>query len=307
MRQERLSNYVQTTLDGGIDASTTTVVVAEGSIFPEEGDFRIIIDAELMLITARTDNSLTVVRGQEGTSGVTHSHAAIIRTILTAGSLKQYWSDFNSLYIPDSTPPKRIFNASGVPISSSSFTWYNQGAATADDLDDGSILLTTPSSVTHNWRGKYVTAPATPWTLTAAFAVQWIQAAGGAGSTPQCGITVENSVDGKMTSLEYLSGSWYAPGIRFANWDSYTSLNSTHFANLAATQSNMLWLRYTDTGTFHWTYASIDGVKWFFLKEVNRTGWLSNGGDRIGFGHNPNGDTSAGLPYKTFLKHWSWS
>ena len=66
-RREEFVNNAQTTLNGAISDSDTSIVVTDGSVFPTHGDFRLLIESELVLCTARSTNTLTVVRAQEGT------------------------------------------------------------------------------------------------------------------------------------------------------------------------------------------------------------------------------------------------
>ena len=306
MRQERYVNNAQTTLNGGINASTTTVVVTDGSVFPTEGDFRIIIDSELMLVMARATNSLTVIRGQEGTTGATHSDTADVRATLTAGALTQYRADFEPHYIPGSTLPKRLFNPSGVPIGQSSFTWYNQSTSTSEDLDDGSILLTTPANASNNWRGKYVTPPATPWIITAAFSMFWMHEGGG--EFPTCGLTVQNSSDSKLITMGLTYRIGFTPRLSIGFWtNTFTGVGSYVVSTSIGTSSDLIWLRYTDDGVDHKQYISVDGINWLFLHSVSRTDWLSNGGDRVGFGHDAWNNNLNAWPHFTYIKHWSWS
>jgi len=306
MRQERHVNDAQTTLNGGIDASTTTIVVTDGSVFPSEGDFRIIIDSELMLVTARATNSLTVVRAYEGTTGVSHLTLADVRAVITAGALDQFWSDFNPMYLPNALP-KRIFSTSGAPIGQSSFTWYNQSTSTSEDLADGSIMLTTPSYAGGAWRGKYVTPPATPWALRVAVSTLWLHTGEGS-DYPQCGITVENSGNGRLITLAYHFRGSYSPGLQISKQNSYSSYNSDYRAlRPLASSGDLIWLRYADDGVNHKQHVSIDGINWSWLNTVSRTNWLSNGGDRVGFGFNSSGNDFLGLDHKTFIKHWDWS
>ena len=82
-RYERFVNNSQTTLDGAINASVTTVTVADanGSGYPLVGDFRILVDSEAMHVTARSGNDLTVVRGVDGTTAASHSDEAPVNVI----------------------------------------------------------------------------------------------------------------------------------------------------------------------------------------------------------------------------------
>lgn len=81
---EQFTNNGQTTLNGALDASQTNVVVASAATLPTAGNFRIRVESEIMLVTAVSGTTLTVVRGQEGTTGATHADGTLVRHILTA-------------------------------------------------------------------------------------------------------------------------------------------------------------------------------------------------------------------------------
>jgi hypothetical protein len=85
---EQIANFGSTTLAEDLDASETTVTVTSGAVFPSSGDFRVNCEDELMLVTARSTNDLTVTRGAEGTTATTHSNGAAIKSVLTAASLQ---------------------------------------------------------------------------------------------------------------------------------------------------------------------------------------------------------------------------
>lgn len=84
---EQLANFGVTTLAEDLDASETTVTVTSGAALPSSGTFRMLCEAEIMLVTARSTNDLTVTRGAEGTTAATHANGTEIRFILTASSL----------------------------------------------------------------------------------------------------------------------------------------------------------------------------------------------------------------------------
>lgn len=84
---EQTANLASTTLSAGISDSATTLTVADGSVFPSDGMFRLNCEDELMLCTARSGNSLTVERGIEGTSGAAHSSGETIRGVVTAAGI----------------------------------------------------------------------------------------------------------------------------------------------------------------------------------------------------------------------------
>jgi allophanate hydrolase subunit 2 len=95
------SNNGVSSLNGGITnvATTVNLTATEGALFqaPTGGDFELITvfdgatigastNVEIMKVTARTGDALTVVRGQEGTAGFAFSDAAGVEATATAGS-----------------------------------------------------------------------------------------------------------------------------------------------------------------------------------------------------------------------------
>ena len=73
MRREQLMNNAATTLTVGVDGAATVLSVASTSVLPTAGDFRLLVEKELVLCTAVTGNTLTVVRGIEGTTATSHA------------------------------------------------------------------------------------------------------------------------------------------------------------------------------------------------------------------------------------------
>lgn len=305
MRQERHVNNAQTTLQGAIGSGDTTIVVADGSVFPSEGDFRIVIDFELILVTARSGNTLTVVREIENTVAATHTDATDVKAVITEGAIEKFWEDYSALYVANSTPPCRLFTTTGTPATQASFTWANQGTATATDLDDGSILLSTPAGSGNQFRGKYVTPPSTPWIVTAAFSHLWLQN----GSTyPQCGIMIENSGDGKLVGVMMHHRGTTGRAFQIVKMNSYTSYNSSYIdlRSLGAC-SDLFWLRVENDGVNHKYSMSIDGFNWIQVHSVAYNDWLSNGGDRVGWVHDIASNNVYSTEHFTYVKHWSWS
>jgi Calx-beta domain-containing protein/cadherin-like protein/Big-like domain-containing protein/uncharacterized protein DUF4214 len=67
-----------TTLNGAIDNSTTTVVVTDGASIPAGAGFLVQIDSEQMSVTSKSTNTLTVVRGANGTAPAIHNDGAAV-------------------------------------------------------------------------------------------------------------------------------------------------------------------------------------------------------------------------------------
>jgi hypothetical protein len=90
---EQLANFGETTVNEALDDSETTVTVADGSVFPSSGNFRVVVDDELMLVTARSSNDLTVTRGAESTSAAAHDDGSDITMVATAASMLLWISE----------------------------------------------------------------------------------------------------------------------------------------------------------------------------------------------------------------------
>src|SRR5262245_26734501 len=85
---EVYTNSAVTTLQLSMLAGDTTCTIADPTNFPStNGQYRIIINNEIMLVTAVAGSVLTVTRAQEGTTAVAHSAGATVAGIATAASI----------------------------------------------------------------------------------------------------------------------------------------------------------------------------------------------------------------------------
>jgi len=88
MAAEQLANNYSTTLNGAITAGALTLIVATAPpaalLVPQ---WRIIVESEIMLVTAIASTTLTVTRGAEGTAAATHASGVVVDHDLTAASL----------------------------------------------------------------------------------------------------------------------------------------------------------------------------------------------------------------------------
>lgn len=90
---ELFANDAYTTLNGAINNSVTSIVVSDGGLFPSDGDFRIRIDDEFMLVTGVSGTTWTVVRAVEGMgvaptgTAASHLNGADIRQVLTRDAM----------------------------------------------------------------------------------------------------------------------------------------------------------------------------------------------------------------------------
>jgi hypothetical protein len=84
---EKFANNAQSTLQAAVASGDTSLSVASASAFPSSGNFRVIIDGEILLVTAVSGSTFTVSRGQEGTTAAAHAVGAYVTHVLTAASL----------------------------------------------------------------------------------------------------------------------------------------------------------------------------------------------------------------------------
>lgn len=95
MAQQHFSNNAQTTLTTALTSAATSVVVSDGSIFssPSGGAYELLTitdgtNIEIVKMTARSGNTLTVVREQESTTAPTSfAVGSSVSAYLTAGTL----------------------------------------------------------------------------------------------------------------------------------------------------------------------------------------------------------------------------
>jgi hypothetical protein len=102
MAVEQFANNAATTLDAAIETTDgTSLTVTSYAGFPSVAQFRILIDSEIMLVTAGAGTTTwTVTRGAEGSTAATHLDEAVVTHILTAGALAQLKTDVAATSLP---------------------------------------------------------------------------------------------------------------------------------------------------------------------------------------------------------------
>lgn len=117
--REYSSISVATTLASGISDVATTITVATGTASALLGgvtlasgnvdQFTIAIDVdtlneEIVFITGNSGDSFTVVRGQAGTSAISHTAGASIKHVLTSNDLTYFNNAIQSSVAQPGTP-----------------------------------------------------------------------------------------------------------------------------------------------------------------------------------------------------------
>lgn len=90
----RYTNNAATTLSGSVTSGATSISVSSASDFPTQGNFTIIVDSEIMVVTGVSGTTWTVTRGAEDTSAAAHTNNSAVTHILTKASfLNSHWFD----------------------------------------------------------------------------------------------------------------------------------------------------------------------------------------------------------------------
>jgi hypothetical protein len=251
------------------------VAVTDASNFPTEGDFRVIVENEIMLVTSVSGNNFTVVRGYESTTAVSHSASTDISQIVTKGGLEKYLQEGVPLF-GDTTVPGvfNLKNAAGTTLDSTDFTWYNQTSATVDDLNGGAVLMDSIDA--DGLHVLYRTAPSTPYTVTAAFRPHLQH-------VTTCSIFLgfrENSTS-KMTVIAIAKANEHF----VYNYTDATTFNSAIWTRKTYPYNTHIhWLRISDDGANIKFETSMTGLKWQELANPSRTAFMSGGPDKIIWG-----------------------
>jgi hypothetical protein len=307
--REQLTNNASTTLNGSIISSDTSITATTGSVFPSTGNFRLKIEDEIIVCTARSGNTLTVTRGAEGTTAASHSSGASIAHILTAAGFARWAQNSNALWAPASQPPFGIFDTDGKTLlTASDFTWVNQGTSTVTD-HNRTIILDVPPASGENCRILYRAAPSPSYTVIAAFDVCGILESG---SYASFGLMARQSTTGKFYACVYGGNNGVLPFqhaiYKFTNATTFSGSNLTNRA-FTLVRPTRFWMKMNDNNTNVTFSVSMDGVNWIQTGQEARGTFLSASGgvtgpDQLGFLYNNYGSSLYHALVR--LVHWSY-
>ena len=320
---EQFANNVTTTLNGAINNSTTTVVVTSATDFPSSGNFRILVDNEIMKVTSRSGNSLTVERGVEGTTAASHANLADVTIILTADALNQLRQDAildtssnlirtgtyasrpaanaypyviylptdrNVLYRSDGSVWKTFGTvfAFQSPVLAD-FSWVNQGTSTITD-EGGYLTLAAPAGSGENYRlqAKAYTAPRK---VTACFRAFMCD-----DNHNHLMLGFRNSSSGRLMFAAHVNGN----KIQVWKANSPTSFNSTAATQTIFRHDPLLWMQVEDNATTLYFRFSNDGRNWYTIFSEARTAFV-NTPDQFVWGCQT---SSNDIPPIVQLLHW---
>lgn len=145
----------------------------------------------------------------------------------------------------------------------SGWSWVNQDSAAVDETLDHFYLEYTATSATagDNVALRCRTAPATPYTITAAFIPNNLRTTSGAGVYMYEGLAFRETATSKLESWFVVTNPFASGGLwlSVSTWTSATAL-SAELARYYSAGKQIWWLRINADGTNLKYYLSSDGV-----------------------------------------------
>ena len=306
MATEKFANFAETTLNTSINNSTTTVVVVDGSVFPSSGDFRIVIEDEIMVCTARSTNTLTVTRGAESTTAASHTSGVVVKSPLTAASIKKLVEDniqngaassrpavsqVGRLYFPDDAPfVLRDNGSSWIPFgpirqmknpndySSWSYGRNYGGGGTSWTTQEftQTIRATSVGSGGVGFETVKRAAPSAPFKITACLLGHNTNA-----QYKQFGIGFRQNSDDKVSFIRYTNDGNKFIRTTANGWDE-SSENNQDYGNTIP--FNPIWFQIEDNNTDHFFRFSVDGINWNLIRQESRTTVFSGSSTHVWWG-----------------------
>lgn len=159
---------------------------------------------------------------------------------------------------------------SATPTSSSTglTTWLNQGSSVVSDSDTG-LTIDVPSNAAVSLSGRYVTAPSTPYTVTALIGATRTSASGGC-----VGIGWYDG-SSKIQGICYYTTTGNGPLFAVRRYTSPTAETSASFTSASNFFSQPIWFQIKDDGTNVSFAFSNDGANFLVVYSVAKSaGWL---------------------------------
>jgi len=129
MAVEQFANNASSTLNGAIISSDTSLTVNSASTFPTSGNFRIIIDSEIIIVGSVSSNTFSnLTRGAEGTTAASHSNGVVVTHLLTSASFQQFLQGYQLVN------EFRNFPKYEGALSTLPFWWQKSASATVTDV-----------------------------------------------------------------------------------------------------------------------------------------------------------------------------
>jgi hypothetical protein len=294
---EKFANRPSSTVAVGYTATDTTLEVADASDFPATGVFRVKLGN-----AAGTIFRVDSVAGDvfTGLAEAFDDDAAVsdtVKIVASRGAAERF------LQSPESGEARARAGVSAAdfygPVwklgdpTVPSWAWVNQGTSTIANAN-GISYLEIPNATT-NIRSRVISAPATPYTITALFRGRFA----GALSTQYGGLVFRESGTSKLY-IWYVAGNSALQAIKFTNDTTFSAVGAVNTV-LQGAGGNFHWLRFTDNGTNLLFAASVDGINFTEYGTEGRTVFMAGAPNQVGFFANVD---SAGAGMAISLLSW---
>lgn len=124
---EQFANNAITSLAVATGSGNASITVTSAALFPTTGTFRILMDTEILLVTAVAGNVFSVDRGAEGTVAAAHLVLTQITAIVTKGALTQLHADTSFFADDFSNRPPPGFLGRVFFDTSTQLAWVDDG------------------------------------------------------------------------------------------------------------------------------------------------------------------------------------
>ena len=156
-------NNANSTLANAIDEDDLSLTVATGESgrFPTSYPFLLTIEDEIIKVTSRTGDVLTIVRAQEGTAAASHTAGKAVRLNLTAATISQLQDAVDDKadaadVAPLIAPPSALVyksSSQSIPHTTSTALTFNLESWDTDAIHDNA---TNNSRLICKTAGKYI-------------------------------------------------------------------------------------------------------------------------------------------------------
>lgn len=321
MSIEQFANNASSTLNGSILAGATSLTVTSATGFPTTGNFRLLIDSEIFLVTSVAGAVFTVSPGQEGTTQAGHTTGATVTCLLTKQALLNLRGDGETRGVYASRPTAGnagvVYRSTDGPYLShdngstwqvyapiypvtppvpANWSWVNQGGSTLTTTN-GTMTQVGVKEAGSHVRGQIKAIPAAPYTITAALLA--LNACANNNSCCLIGlydgtgfITLDLYADQTASNAYprcyFLLDKWTNNSTFSA---SYTFLHGNGALSMqGVTGGPLIWVRLTDdNATRHWQF-SLDGINWIEVANQARTDFITP--TNVFWGTNANSNTA---------------
>jgi len=308
---ENFANNPRTTLSTDMSSSITSISVSSAGGFPSVGNYRIMINTEILLVTGgQGTTTWTVSRAQESTTAQSNNAGSLVLGILTASAVTQWRSDACQSDVTANLPAStnagiQYFPTDGnyayrdngtaffgwgplyplTPPINSNFSWIaGPGTSGTVDTSHGGVFLYDGATAAEGVNLLYVrgyAAPATPYTITLGYLPLFPFI-----DQKQSNVGMCLSDGTKFVSFATVvnrGGASWCFGYGVFRWS-----DSTTFAGPASENDNavpqqgpLFWQQLVDDGTNRNWSLSIDGYNWSLFYQETRTAFMT--ATKIGF------------------------